>query len=252
MTETVPTPVASHAPTRPVAVTPEMFNASRGSLTICSIYPAALTKLINHNGRTRYHIEAAPRGSYSTLTVYDTQQWCQSTDAGEGRHQMVPLPIPVRIVAEDLVATWAGDTLGKRSGFKPGIGIIAGEIPTPQELAHLRNQQSALFNWYITSAMGLHMKGQGNEITDIHRLAAREMLDKGAERLPWFPVTDFEAVKRCVACDKQISATALRCDHCHQPLADWYLKYDLDATEDPVVQAFIDRIKSRTKAVSKA
>ncbi len=240
-------PIHSHAPTRPMDVLPEVRQTLRNYMTICSIYPADLRKRVRHNGLTVYEMKAAPRGSYSTLRVYDTQEWCSRPDPTDGHPHWMPMPIPAYVVANDLVATWAGDTLGKRSGYSPGICLLAGDIPTPAELAGLRKGQDALFNWYITDAMGKYLKGLGTEITDIHRLAAKEMLDKGAERLPWYPTMDFADVKMCVACDKQISAKALRCQHCQTVLPDWYEKYGLLVDEDPAVSAFIAKTKKKAQ-----
>ncbi len=244
----MPVPVISHAPTRPVETVPHLRQVSRGHVNIVSIYPARCTKTIRHNGSTTYTIEAAPRGSYSMLTVYDTQEWCKQVDAIDGKETLTPMPIPAEIVATDLVRTWAGDTLGKRSGYEPGIAIIPGDAPTEAELLKLREQQSALFNWYITTAMGLHIKGQGTEITDIHRLAAREMLDKGAEKLPWFPTVHFTEVKNCVACNRQIESRAIRCEHCTTILPQFCIDMGIEPVGDPIVTQHMDRIRSRSKS----
>ena len=247
-TATIPSPVITHAPTRPLDVQPNLQQVQRNHVTICSIYPQSLSKRVNHNGVTVYSIAGAPRGSYALLHVYDTQQWVRRPHQTDNVWEMLPLPLPARIVADDLVNSWASDTLGARSGFRPGIAVIAGDEPTSQELAALRSTQSALFNWYITDAMGKHIKGEGKEITDIHRLAAKEMLDKGAERLPWFPVVDFEAVKNCPACGKQINQNALRCDHCTTMLPTFYMEFGIVPEGDPVVADFIARIKAQRAA----
>lgn len=244
-------PIITHATTRPMDVLPEVRQTLRGYRSICSIYPAPFRKQVRHNGITVYKMPAAPRGSYATLRVYDTQEWCSRPDPTDGKQHWLPMPIPAQVVADDLVNTWAGDTLGKRSGYSPGVMIIKGDKPDAEELAALRGQQSALFNWYITDAMGKHLRGQGNEITDVHRLAAKEMLDKGAERLPWYPTVDFADVKLCLACAKQIDARALRCDHCHTILPDWYAQYGLDTADDPIVAEFMARIKKKAAPAAK-
>ncbi len=247
-----PEPIRSYAPTKPVEVQPNLRQVSRGYVTICSIYPAALTKRVNHNGVTYYKMQAAPRGSYCTLQVYDTQQWIKRPDPNTDSNnwEFHPMPIPAQIVGEDLVNTWGGDTLGARSGFKPGIALIAGDDPTPEELASMRKAQNALFNWFINDAQGLHVKGQTNEITDIHRLSAREMLDKGAERLPWIAPIDFAAVKGCPACGKQILDTALRCEHCTTMLPQFYMDFGIVPDNDAAVAAFIEKIKKQNPGVS--
>ncbi len=241
-------PTITHAPTRPTDVTPQARQTWRGNVSIVSIYPSNCYKRVRHNGITIYQLPAAPRGSYSLLRVYDTQEWLSRPDPANGKPHWMPMPIPAQIVAEDLVATWANDTLGKRSGFSPGIGIIAGDEPTTQELAGLRAGQSSLFDWYIKDAHGKHNRGLTTEITDVHRLAAREMLDKGAERLPWFPITIFAAVKECVACGQQIDAKSKVCDKCQTNLVDWYKKYNLSTDDDPVIAAFMAKINTNRQA----
>lgn len=238
-------PIVSHAPTKPTEVLPEIRQVNRGYCTICSIYPADLRKRVRHNGITIYEMKAAPRGSYSTLRVYDTQEWCSRPDPTDGKQHWMPMPIPAHVVAVDLVNTWAGDSLaaGKVSGLMAGIGIIAGDAPTVDEMDQLRKQQSALFNWFITDGMARHLKGQGNEITNIHRIAAKEMLDRGAERLPWYPVVDFAEVKDCIACGKQINKNAIRCQHCTTMLPQFYIEYGLSPEDDEAVSEFMAKVK---------
>lgn len=241
MSTAVLQPIATFAPTRPVEVVPNVHQVSRGRATICSIWPQNLRAQRKHNGLTLYEMPAAPRGSYVTYTVYDTQQWINRPRDDRFQGDVEPMPIPARIVAEDLVSTWGGDTLGARSGYRPGIAVIAGEVPTPEELAAIRAGQSNLFNWLITDANGKHMSGEGVLISDMHRMAAKEMLDKGADRLPWFPVVEFSEVKDCPACGKQTETKAKVCDKCQMNLVDWYLKYNLNLDADPVIKAFVEQ-----------
>lgn len=246
-------PIVTYAPTRPVEVVPQLQQVSRGHISIISIWPAPLVTKRRHNGITYYNMAAAPRGSYSKLVVYDTQEWVNTPSESKSQGEMGPRAIPALVVAQCLVSTWAGDTLGAKSGHKPGIGFIVGDDPTVAELKALRDTQSALFNWYITDAMGKHMSGEGVNISDTHRLGAREMLDKGAERLPWFPVVDFAAVKDCIACGKQINENALRCEHCTTMLPNFYMDFGIDPVGDPVVKAFMERIRlSKENAALKA
>lgn len=245
-----PEPIVTFAPTRPVEVQPHLQQVSRGYVSIVSIWPAKLKATRRHNGITSYEMAAAPRGSYSKLVVYDTQSWIVGVDESASLSNrktvqtLTPMPIPAAVVAQDLVNWWGGDTLGARSGFKPGIGMIAGDDPTPSELAALQTSQEALFNWFITDAMGKHMQGLGVEISDTHRMAAKYMLDRGAERLPWFPTVEFAAVKDCVACGKQIHQNALRCEHCTTMLPQFYMEYGITPENDPAVSDFIARIKA--------
>lgn len=238
-------PIAQHAPTRPMDILPNIGQVARGHVTICSIYPAPLRARRRHNGITIYEMAAAPRGSYVTYTVYDTQEFIMRPDPTEGKHQLLPMPIPARIIAEDLTASWAGDTLGARSGFRPGIAMIAGDEPTAVELKAMRDSQDSLFDWYIKDGHAKHVK-EPHEITDIHRLAAHEMLGDACESLEWYPKTKFQAVKRCPSCAKQILHDALRCEHCTEKLPQFYLDMEMDdPTDDPVVLAAIQRIRAK-------
>lgn len=247
-------PLVTFAPTKPMDVQPSLI-ALRGQVSIVSIYPAALHRRIRHNGLTDYHILAAPRGSYSKLVVYDTQEWMNRVSESTGKPEWLPAPIPALLVAQSLVQAWARNTLGNKSGFAPGVGIIAGDIPTQEELSSLREGQTNLFQWYILDGSAKHHRGEHTEITDIHRLAAREMLDKGAERLPWFPKIDFAEVKDCLACGKQIETRAKVCPDCSTNLVDWYLKYSLDPSTyplpngDPIIAAFIRQISPAKQAM---
>lgn len=233
-------PIVTFAPTRPIDQ-----RYTRNHVCLVSIWPARLGPTMRkHNGLTHYVMEAAPRGSYSKLVVYDTQQAIVvPLGADEKGNEIIGRDIPARVVADDLVAHWGGDMLGAKQGHRAGIGIIAGDEPTPVELKALRDTQNALFNYLITDAMGKHISGEGVNISDTHRLAAKEMLDKGANRLPWFPTTDFAEVKDCIACGTQIEAKAKICPNCRENIVDWYTRYDLDSSGDPVVHSFIQMLK---------
>lgn len=239
---TAVSPIVSHAPTKPVDVMPHLQQVSRQSCTICSIWPQPRFGRRKHNGITYYHLPAAPRGSYATLTVYDTQQWINMPNERSYQGSIEPRPLQARVVANCLVSEWGGDTIGARSGFKPGIFIIAGDVPTAEELAVARASQSNLFNWLITDGNGKHMSGEGVNISDMHRMAAKHQLDRGADRLPWFHVYDFAEVKDCVACGRQIIAKAIRCEHCTTMLPDFYESYGLDVAADPAVADFVKRV----------
>ncbi len=242
-------PIITYAPTKPLDVLPTNI-AMRGQAVIISLYPAALHRRIRHGRMTDYFMAAAPRGSYAKLVVYDTQEWMNRVSESTGKPDWIPAPIPAIEVARSLVQAWARNTLGNKSGFAPGVCIIEGEVPTDKELAELRSSQTNLFQWYILDGSAKHQRGEHTEITDVHRLAARELLDKGAERLPWFPRIVFAEVKDCLACGKQIESRAKVCPDCSTNLVDWYVKYNLDATTyplpngDPVIAAFINMIST--------
>ncbi|HXC05793.1 MAG TPA: hypothetical protein VNZ86_13620 [Bacteroidia bacterium] len=214
----------------------------RGYVTIVSIYPGLLEYRSRHYGLPVYTLKPPPRGGYSGLRVYDTEEWMNRPDPTDGKPTWLPGPIPARVVANALVQIWARSSLGNKSGFAPGVGIIEGDEPTTTELKALRDMQNKLFNWYILDANGKHLKGEATEINEIHRMAAKEMLDKGAEKLPWYPTVAFTEVKDCIACGKQIETRALVCPECKTDLPARYLQYNLDTAADPMVAAFIAKM----------
>lgn len=248
MSETqVVQPIISHAVTRP-HVMPETHQASTKGVTLVSVFPGDLRKQCRHNGTIEYVLRAAPRGSYSALTVYDTQQWIRfASESGPRYDQWGPGPIPAQIVAQDLVLSWAASFLKPKNGKTTiGVGIIAGDTPTSGELAKFNSDQDSLFNAFIMEANSLHIAGKGVDITDIHRMAAKYMLDEGASQLPWFPVVLFMEVKQCLSCAKKININALRCEHCHEFLPDLYMKYGMVAEGDRAVADFMAKINKNT------
>ncbi len=111
-------------------------------------------------------------------------------------------------------------------------------------MATARASQSNLFDWLIKDGNDKHMSGESVNISDMHRMAAKHQLDRGADRLPWFHVYDFAEVKDCIACGKQINMTAIRCEHCTTMLPQFYMEFGVEPENDKVVSDFIARIKA--------
>lgn len=247
-------PIIEHAPTRPLSVLPEAYVNSLRGVTICSVFPGTLRKQCRHNGTTEYIVKAPARGMFTAYTVYDTQQWIRmASEQGPRFDQYVPAPIPARVVADSLVKDWAGNILRpKNCSTTIGVSIIKGNEPEASELQQLHGDQNAMFNAFIMEANSLHIAGKGVDITDIHRLAAKYMLDEGASQLPWFPTVLFMEVKTCIACRKKIHSEALRCEHCQTFLPQLYLDYNLLATVgdyiDKAVGDFLKTAKPKVPA----
>lgn len=237
-------PIIAYAATRPLDVLPESLQATRKGVTIASVYPGTLRKQLRHNGTTEYVLEGPPRGTHSQLTVYDTQQWIRfASEQGPRYDQMAPGPIPAMVVAQDLVQTWAGAILKPKNAQSTiGVGIIRGETPSTEELTILHAGQNSMFNLFIQEANSLHIAGKGIDITDIHRTAAKYLLDQGAENLPWFPKIDFAEVKTCIACRKKIYAEAIRCEHCNTFLPQLYMDWGMYC-DDKAVSDFLAKAK---------
>lgn len=253
-------PVITIAPTQPVAPTTQ----TRTKITICSVYPvrkeaerrhATLRPLNNGTGKygltctTVYALEAAPRESYATLTVFDALTpitgW---SEMGSKENTLTPGHIPVQVVADDLANTWSAQTIASKDGYKPGIGQIAGDVPTEAELAHLRAQQAAFFRFMVDDGNDKLLRGETKNITNIHRNAAHWLLGEGARQLAWYPQNEQREVKDCPRCSRQILATALGCEHCSLDLVGWYDRYT-HLTPDVFVAQFMANIPKVPPAV---
>ena len=214
----------------------------QGHRTIISVYPGLMYARMTHAGITDYRLKPAERGSYSGLVVYDTYQWISQPNQTDGKPMWMQAPIPAQIVAEALVKQWARSLLGNKSGHRPGIDIVSGDDPTPSELDHLRNTQTSLFRWYIQDANGKHLRGEHTEINELHRTGAFNLLESGAEKLPWYPKLTFTEVKPCLACGKNIESRALVCPECRTNLVEWYVNWGLDPSGDSAVKSFLEKV----------
>lgn len=254
--EVAPTPVINFASTRPIAPTTNR----RSEIRICSVYPVTKKAERKHshliqraNGTfglaltTVYVLEAAPRDSYSLLACFDGL-YAQTTFSPDGPREntITPANIPVEVIASDLFNTWASHTIAAKEGHGPGIGIIAGELPTADELAFLREKQRAFFEWLVQDGNDKYLRGETKNITNIHRQAAHWLLGEAAQQLPWYPKMEQRQVKDCPRCAKQILAAALGCEHCSLDLIDWYSKYT-HLTADPFVSQFLDAQRTALK-----
>ncbi len=253
----------SIAATQPVAPTVKQ----RTEMRICSVYPVRKTakrrhatimaRPLNRNGTapfpthgltcdTEYVIEAAPRDGYSVLAVFDALQpitgWSQD---GPKENTFVPGHIPVDVVANDLVNEWASQTIASKEGYKPGIGLISGELPTDLELVKLREQQRAFFEFLVQDANDKFLLGETKNITNIHRHSAHWLLGEAAQQLPWYPKMEQRSVKDCPRCAKQILSAALGCEHCSLDLVGWYERYT-HLTPDAAVSRFMAQIPVKT------
>lgn len=227
--------------------------------TIYSVFPVKTEgkELSWVSGFKMYTMDAAPRDGYSKLVIEDAIQWIRDmSSVGDDNQQgsMAPAPVSAAIRADNLVTFWTSNTLGAKSGYAPGIGVFngfEGSVEFKDFLATLRTSQEAFFRWLVQDASDKHTKGEAHNISDLHRQAAKWLLDKGAERLPWYPKIEFADVKNCVACDAQIAAKAKKCQECSTDLVDYYTTKFMDPSGDPVIAAEIARIKEHRDKAAK-
>jgi hypothetical protein len=225
---------------------PGQFNITRR--TIVSIFPMELEATLRHGpvgtnkAFTRYVMPAAPKDGYTTLVVEDGQEWIMNWEIRELR----PAPHSATSIANSLVHLWTSGTLGADSGFKPGIMLCAGDTPTEEELAHLREQQTRFFRALIDDGHAMFNRQEFKNISDLHRAAARWM----GVRVPWLVQLEQAQEKKCAACGENILTTALVCKHCNTNLVNFFREMNLPVERDPFIADFIASLKANNGAQS--
>ncbi len=258
MTETLlpDTDILSHAASRTDAS--HVVTTTQSVVYICSVAPIPRTAHRDHNvvhtvtlpnGRTGramglgvdYVLPAARRDSYKVLAVYDTFQLLRSLNEfkGELEESMEKKDIPAVTVANDLLAQWTTSVLGGAQNVYPGIGIIRGPVPTPEELSHLRAVNTLWCEWGVNDAGEHYAKGYTNDIHTIHRKMAEWLYDTGAYQFEWYKERKQLDLKDCPACLTKIPARATACGHCHTNLITFYVSYG--GEPDAFVKTFVDR-----------
>ncbi len=247
--------------------------------TLLSMFPIVMDAYRRHNGLITYQHPAAPLDSvlirtynpeilsntgridekqklftdetrecevhkgFALIRLYDTFTWTR--DFTQDSERYIPHPVPARLVAEDLYRSWASDVLKGGSGAGPGMLIIDGAEPTPDEMSRARQTQTLYFRTLVNDGHTLYSKGSVKDISDLHRAAAVWL---GANNLPWLPKIEQVEIKKCIACGNDIRKEALRCEKCNADLPDFYRKYAIipDPLLDPVVHALLERMPART------
>lgn len=176
---------------------------------------------------------------YALIRFCDTFTWTR--DFTQDREVFIPHPLTSALVAQDLCQAWGSDAVKADAGAGPGIMVIEDDEPTKAELRLVREKQSNYFRRLINEAHTLFSQGNLKDISDLHRHGAKWM---GANNLPWLPKLEQVEMKPCIGCGNQIRKQALRCEHCHLDLADYYLKYNMvpDPMTDPAVHELVTRI----------
>lgn len=210
-------------------------------------------------GRTCYILPAAdPKLGYSTLVVYDAFRHAFRPDMRGGGVQgedessvyQPEMRPTAREIADHLVQTWAGSLTGATQASMPGIGIIAGPVPTPQELALLRAKNANYCMFLIQQADELWDTKRGMLISPAHREALAEL----GEVREWGTV--FHSKKICPSCGNAINLKATRCQYCTVDLALFYHERgftpDSLAAEDEAAAADLKLRLERTPLVFKS
>lgn len=205
-----------------------MAKAQSDVVTICSVYPAPLERqmlLGYRGGMTTFKLPPVPAGKFAVLPV--TSGYVLNTaDMGPDLPpEEVPRPLPALAIAEELIREWAGDQPANASGGTIGVGIIAGNLPTEEELTQLRDGQVAHLKWIVSKAGDLYREGKQTHIKQRHRQALEWLVGEPDEHeYPWYLRYDPAKMKDCPACFTKIPRQATVCRQCNVNLPKHYLE----------------------------
>lgn len=246
-------PITAKAPNAPIPGIEPPFGTRK--VTLCSVFfqpcerfqtnVAAIRPDGSYGGLATYTLPAAPRDGYVVMDVWSgitwVNRWLETEESD--KPELTPRPIAPESIVEDLLNRWAKSQIGSDQMVGPGIGVIAGDAPTENELAQLRLRQETWCQTLVDKASSYAIQGKHNEITDLHRNAARWLMSDAADQLTWMNKKTYLSVKNCPACGEQIMASAIQCRHCTCELPKFYRQYKLDvAAKDPAVWAFMQEV----------
>jgi hypothetical protein len=180
----------------------------------------------------------AKNEGYAVYRLYDTASW--SRDWNKDKEEYKSDPVDAYSVASDFASVYTTGLLGTDKGHKPGIMIISGDEPTPDELKQVRETQRDYFEHLFHDAIQLNASGRGIGISELHRIACTWL---GRLDLPFIEKIEQRNAKECVACGETIAAKANKCRFCGTELDVWYEERALmpDKKDDPFVYDVIER-----------
>jgi hypothetical protein len=189
----------------------------RGFRVIASVYPARPEAISRpFDGWTTYTLPAVPKG--------DEPHLLQIRDAVQ--FEVDPLVRDVikenlifaEQVCEDLVGHWARTPIGAPPGTGPGIGLIAGPMPTDEEIQALYTRQDLMFEWLYQEGLRLAQNQEWRGIDQRHRLAAAWL----NREEPWAIDSGriMPEVEECPACGSEIPAGKAICRVCRTQIRE--------------------------------
>jgi hypothetical protein len=182
---------------------------TRGHVVIASVYPDTPPVVERpFDGWTRYQIGACKKGEKPVLIrVQDAVQFTKDPLNREVVNESL---IFCEQVADDLLRHWAATPIGAPPGSGPGIGLIAEETPTEEEIAILTARQNLLFEYLYHEGMRMAQNQDWRGINRHHRMAAEYL---GLEEV-WARDPRKEGNVPCPACTTPISVHAFICPSC--------------------------------------
>ena len=235
---------------------PTMMPTMVHKVRLLSICPLPRTKHLPIGGFIfPFHIPAQARNQYHIMEVADTFQliptgFKEDTDADI---RMDRAPIPARVLADSLVNEW-NKSLSPVGNL--GLAIIPSHVeegtPEFQELLRtLTAQVRECAEWAMREAYDLFGKNKSQNISNgFHRALARWLMgEDGARSIPWYNSQAINELKACIACGDSINSTAKVCKSCGTDLVDYFIKYKIDPSQDPIVAAMATRITTPVQTI---
>jgi hypothetical protein len=192
--------------------------------------------------RPRWHDVLTPcekDQGYAVYVIHDAR--CYGRDWSQDAEVYRADPVDAQSIVTDFVNIYSGGMIGTDKGFRPGILAMNGDEPTEEELAQVRAQQVAYFEFLVLDAISIHNNPKENQIiSGLHRLACAWI---GRTDLPFMIKMEQRQTKPCPACTEIIAYRANRCNQCHTDLDSWYESKGLvpDEKEDPFVADLMRR-----------
>ena len=191
---------------------------TQGPMYLLSVFPNTFSENFRHEGSKTYTLKGVKKGDYSVLKVENTYQVCRAFINDD--ITFVAAPIPAAAVVDNLLKIWSQNLIGTKGGLGPGIIIIRGPEPTPEELQEATAKQEAYFRFLIHEADGMFAHDEVNKIDDLHRLAAEWM---GTHERQWVRKIEHIETQQCPACAETIRQAAKVCRFCHTNIREFLI-----------------------------
>lgn len=178
----------------------------RTILSVCN-YPLVATRDYSENGITgfkhKYEMPAVKKGAFAVLTVSDL--W-DRMHVSEGQYS--PIPVYGEHIADDLVSEWTGDI----STGRPGVIVIKGDEPTPEEVKMAEDQHAASCTALRNLANKLWAENKRDQATGLPFRLASEYLEHPED--PWCLSQNRPIQVKCQWCGHLIDQDAVLCSAC--------------------------------------
>lgn len=189
----------------------------REGRVIASVFPAGLAPLERpFDGATVFTMPPCPKGERpQLLKILDAVQFGRDPLS---RDILTESLIEVDDIAKDLVGHWARTPIGAPAGSGPGVGLIAGDTPTDEEIQALYDRQDVMFEYFYQDGLRLAQNQEWRGINGHHRLAAKWL----EREEPWAIDTGRQtaALEECPLCGSMIPASKAFCMVCKQQIRE--------------------------------